>query len=80
MPRKLLWVFLLALSARALFFACAVANSDGRFTQVFPRDDGYYEIAENLIAGNGFSKEIRSPFIPDSIRAPIYPLFLAGFF
>src|SRR3989344_3477241 len=74
-----LWrIFLLAVVVRVLFFAVSYYVSDKEFASVFPRYDGYYEIAENLLAGNGFSREIQSPFLPDSVRTPLYPLFIAG--
>ncbi len=44
----------------------------------FPGGDGYYEIAENLLQGNGFSRDVTPPFAPDSVRTPLYPLFVAG--
>lgn len=80
MPRKLLLIFLLALSVRVLFFSITAAGSSGTFNRAVLRFDGYYEIAENILAGNGFSRSLEPPFIPDSVRTPLYPLFLAGVF
>ncbi len=37
---------------------------------------GYHRLALNLDAGNGFSLRREMPFIPDSIRTPLYPAFL----
>ena len=77
--RSVLWrIFLLAVLIRVLFFAVAYYESDRTFSGIFPRYDGYYEIAENLLAGNGFSMTTVAPFVPDSVRTPLYPLFIAG--
>ena len=78
MPKKLLLIFLLALTARVLFFSLAAVSSDGTESGLVPRFDGYIDIAENLIAGNGFTQDSEPPFTPDSIRTPLYPFFLAG--
>lgn len=78
MPRKLLLIFLLALTTRALFFSVSAVSGSGSFEDVFPRYDGYYEVAKNLLAGNGFSRSVASPIVPDSVRTPLYPLFLAA--
>ncbi len=40
--------------------------------------DGYYEIANNLVAGHGFTRSTAPPFTPDSNRTPLYPLIIAG--
>ena len=40
--------------------------------------DGYYEIANSIVAGNGFSRSVEPPYEPDSVRMPLYPLFIAG--
>lgn len=78
MSRKLLLIFLCAVFIRTLFASTASLQSDGEFLAAFNRLDGYYEIAENLLAGNGFSLSDTPPIVPDSVRMPLYPLFLAG--
>jgi len=40
--------------------------------------DGYYEIANSISAGHGFSRSVAPPYIPDSVRMPLYPLFIMG--
>jgi len=42
--------------------------------------DGYYQIANNLLLGHGFSIENEAPYSPDAERTPLYPLFVAGIF
>jgi 4-amino-4-deoxy-L-arabinose transferase-like glycosyltransferase len=37
---------------------------------------GYHRLALNLERGNGFSLRREAPFVPDSIRTPLYPVFL----
>lgn len=37
---------------------------------------GYHRLALNMDAGHGFSLRRHPPFIPDSVRTPLYPLFL----
>lgn len=78
LPRKLLLIFFCAFIIRLLFLSVAVMGTNGGVGEEIPRFDGYYNIAENILAGNGFSQSTVSPFIPDSIRTPLYPLFLAG--
>ncbi len=78
MPRKLLFIFLFAVFVRMVFFYIASVQSGETSRAVIPYLDGYYEIAENLLAGNGFSHSIASPIVPGSLRTPLYPLFMAG--
>jgi 4-amino-4-deoxy-L-arabinose transferase-like glycosyltransferase len=37
---------------------------------------GYHRLALNLDEGNGFSLRRHVPFVPDSVRTPLYPAFL----
>jgi hypothetical protein len=37
---------------------------------------GYHRLAHNLAQGNGFSLHRVAPYLPTSIRTPLYPLFL----
>ena len=37
---------------------------------------GYHQLAYNLDSGHGFSLRAETPYVPDSIRTPLYPLFL----
>jgi 4-amino-4-deoxy-L-arabinose transferase-like glycosyltransferase len=62
----------LAVTIRLLYVAStpresATASVDGW---------GYHRLAVNLEQGNGFSLHAEPPFIPDSIRTPLYPAFL----
>lgn len=37
---------------------------------------GYLEIGKNIFNGSGFSMDQKEPFIPDSLRTPLYPMYL----
>jgi 4-amino-4-deoxy-L-arabinose transferase-like glycosyltransferase len=39
---------------------------------------GYHALAVNLVAGRGFSLNTEAPFVPDGIRTPLYPVFVAA--
>lgn len=78
MSRKLWLIFLLAIFLRTLFFYVAYLQSGETYRAVIPYLDGYYQISENLLSGNGFSRDIAPPFLPDSVRTPLYPLLIAG--
>jgi len=60
------WAFALSLPAEA-----ALANVDAR---------GYHQLALNLMQGHGFSLRAEWPYVPDSVRVPTYPLFIAGLY
>ena len=79
-PRAVLWwVFAFALFVQTVFFCIVFTRSNLNLLEAFSGFDGYYQISENLLSGNCFSRDITPPFLPDSVRTPLYPLFLAGF-
>jgi hypothetical protein len=57
-----------------LFAYFALALPSGFFV-----DDsyGYVQIADNILNGDGFSRDTQEPFLPESFRTPGYPGFLA---
>lgn len=70
--RRLLALFALAASVRVLYvwstpLQSAIASVDAW---------GYHRLALNLQEGRGFSLRWEAPFVPDSVRTPLYPLFL----
>ena len=75
LPRWLPWtaVFVLALLARCLYAA--------QFPPSAPLESvdaqGYHALALNLLAGRGFTLNAEPPFVPDAIRTPLYPAFVA---
>ena len=38
---------------------------------------GYHALALNLLDGRGFSLNLAPPYVPDAIRTPLYPAFVA---
>jgi 4-amino-4-deoxy-L-arabinose transferase-like glycosyltransferase len=73
-----LLIFGLALAIRLLFFPY-FDFGDRNLTKLNIAYDGYYEIAENLQAGNGFTRITEGQWAgPDSVRTPLYPLFIVA--
>jgi len=66
----------LALFAHTLLFLVVIQVNDGSVIDTVRADDGYFEIATNVLAGNGFSMATTSPYVPNALRTPgyIYPL------
>ena len=71
-------IFLLAFALRFALLGVNMHFTSAGIEGVVYRHDGYYEIARNLLDGNGFSRALRPPFIPDPLRTPLYPLFVAA--
>lgn len=69
-------IFLAALSVRLFFVLPSLMTPN--FDGMSIAGDGYFEIAQNLLAGNGFARLAPPPVIPDSVRTPLYPLIIAG--
>ena len=73
----LIIIFLIALFVRsALFFINFHAN-DYDLIPTIKGDDGYYELSRSLLEGRGFTGDIESPFSPNPLRTPIWPLVIA---
>jgi hypothetical protein len=69
---RLLVVLALAVAVRVLYLYskapdASIASVDGW---------GYHRLALNLAQGNGFSLQRDPPYLPTSIRTPLYPLYL----
>lgn len=74
-------LFLLALLARAIFFAAGIYHGEQNFSPAINEDSGQYvALAHSLLAGRGFVREVAPPFSPEYWRTPGYPIFLAIFF
>ena len=76
--RLMKWGVLIFIIHATLLFV-VIPGVSSRMAHLYTQDrpsDGYYELAENLIAGNGYR------FYPDTartlMREPGYPLLLAG--
>jgi hypothetical protein len=42
--------------------------------------EGYEILAQNLLAGRGFSLDTAPPYRPDSLRTPLYPVLIAALY
>jgi 4-amino-4-deoxy-L-arabinose transferase-like glycosyltransferase len=60
-----------------LYFWFAHTAHGGDFAATSNGGDGYYDISQNLIMGNGFSTEHEPPYVPTSYRTPGLPYFIA---
>lgn len=69
---RLLTLVLLAIGIRLLYIDTQPTISHLASTDAW----GYHRLALNLERGNGFSLNRQAPFVPDSVRTPLYPLFL----
>lgn len=73
----LLLIGALALGIRVLVFVLFVLPDPSRL--VYNVDArGYERLALNVLHGNGFTASEVRPFIPEVLRTPGYPLFVAG--
>ena len=70
-----LGAFILLLSVFLLIF-----YFHGNSFMFYADSAGYIRLADNLIEHQIFSQSSNFPFLPDSFRTPLYPLFLAGVF
>lgn len=75
--RWLLGIFLLALLIRAPFLPFNPLSQEPLVVTPEFSMDGYYPLAENLRAGNGYSI-LGPPYPPADIRTPGYPFFIVG--
>jgi len=71
-------VALLALAVHTIVFLAVLDANNGSVLDTVRADDGYFEIATNVLAGNGFSMATTSPYVPNALRTPGYIYFLAG--
>jgi 4-amino-4-deoxy-L-arabinose transferase-like glycosyltransferase len=70
----------LALLVRAILFWFSFADSGYSLNDTISGADGYFVIAQNLVAGNGYSNAVEPPYALNSIRPPIQPYFIAGMY
>ncbi len=76
------WLTSIALALRVAFFLLILFRfgDAGFILPPFSDGQGYVTIAENMLDGNGFSRNEGPPYISDTKRVPIYPLYLAATF
>ena len=70
-------LFALSLVVHLAIFGLMI-ESQGSVLDVVRVDDGYFELAQNVLAGNGFSWSTEPPYLPNSLRTPGYAYVLAG--
>ncbi|MEK7604885.1 MAG: glycosyltransferase family 39 protein [Patescibacteria group bacterium] len=71
---------ILAVVALVVHLGCflfVVHANDGHILNAVRGDDGFYELAENILAGNGFSWSSSPPYAPNPLRTPGYSYVLA---
>lgn len=70
----------LALVALAVHLACFafVINANDSVLNAVRADDGYHELAQNVLAGHGFSWSTAEPYAPNPLRTPGYVYTLAA--
>jgi hypothetical protein len=68
----------LALAVHIAVFALVVHANGGDALAAVRGDDGFYELAENIRAGNGFSWSASAPYAPNPLRTPGYSYVLAA--
>lgn len=76
MSRNARLVFLAALAARGLYL---LAVGPALRYAMTPDTIGYATAASNLREHGAFSQSAAPPLEPDTVRTPLYPLFLAAF-
>lgn len=72
-------VFALALGIRLLLISVAPQHHIDNYWLGFDGED-YVNEAQNILDGNGFSRVTEPPFVPDTLKTPLYPLVLAGIY
>ncbi len=68
---------LVALLARLILFGISFHAEGSNLISTIHGDDGYFEISRNISQGHGFTGESYPPYLPNPLRPPAYPLFLA---
>ena len=76
--RAELTLIILALLVHALIFFLVVQSNNGSVINTVRADDGYFELAQNVLAGKGFSWEPSAPYTPNPLRTPGFVYVLAG--
>lgn len=68
----------LALAVHLAVFAFVVQANSGDVQAAVRGDDGFFELANNVLAGNGFSWSAAAPYAPNPLRTPGYSYVLAA--
>ncbi len=69
---------LVALLWHLLIFWAVVTANNNDIISAIRADDGYFEIAQNILLGNRYSMATSSPYVPNPLRTPGYIYFIVG--
>lgn len=76
-PKALIWIVAIGIIVRLLLFGYLSMQNEPTYF-VLGDSNGYLRLAHNIADGNGFSQVTEPPYVPDAMRVPILPLFLAA--
>jgi len=71
-------IFVLALLLRLFYFGLSLEVNNGNITATIAAADDYFTVSNNLIEGNGLSRDVAPPYTPYSFRPPLFHFFVAG--
>lgn len=72
-------LFCAALAVRLALFSFNFSQNSHELIPTIHGDDGYYELSQNIIAGNGFSFDTVPPYRANPLRPPVWPYLIAFF-
>jgi len=72
-------LFCAALAVRLALFSFNFSHNNHELITTIHGDDGYYELSQNILAGNGFSFDPAPPYRPNPLRPPVWPYLIAFF-
>jgi hypothetical protein len=72
-----IFIFVLALFVRTVLFLVNFSHNENKLIPTIRGDDGYYELSQNIINGNGFTFDTEAPFRSNSLRPPVWPYMIA---
>lgn len=70
-------LFFCALFVRVVLFSINFSVNEHDLIKTIKGDDGYYELSQNINAGNGFTFDVAPPFRPNPLRPPLWPMLIA---
>lgn len=71
-------IFALAFLLRLFYFGLSLEVNNGNITNTIAAADDYFTVSQNLIEGNGLSRDTAPPYTPYSFRPPLFHFFVAG--
>ncbi|KKW19341.1 MAG: hypothetical protein UY63_C0016G0011 [Parcubacteria group bacterium GW2011_GWA2_51_10] len=77
MNKRLLIILAAAIIVRLFLFGFLYVQNSPEFF-VLGDSNGYLRIANNIALGNGFTQATEPPYLPDSMRVPLFPAVLAA--